>query len=57
MKKVKTFGGNGKYERIWWYWQSKKEYVGVCNPKKKIQVQCHVEIKERGTKGQKSWLF
>jgi hypothetical protein len=34
MKKVKAFEGNGKYERIWWYWQSKKEYVGVCNPKK-----------------------
>jgi hypothetical protein len=56
MKKVKAFEGNGKYERIWWYWQSKKEYVGVCNPKKNPSTM-YVEIKERGTKGQKSWLF
>jgi len=34
-EKGQAFGGNGKYERIWWYWQKKKEYVGVCNPQKK----------------------
>ena len=38
------------------YSQSKKSMWEYVTPKK-IQVQCHVEIKERGTKGQKSWLF
>lgn len=47
MKKVNVFVKNGRYEQIWWYWQSKKS---VPTYEKKIQVQCHVKIKERGTK-------
>jgi hypothetical protein len=35
MEKVKLFGGNGKYQRIWWYRQSEKKCASYIRNNKK----------------------